>query len=618
MSTSRRALGYFIAIAATGLLLLLRLALFEQLAEQARLLPFVVSVMAAAWVGGRGPGLLATFLAAFLGVWFIVPPTDSLRIETLADGLNAAMFVAVGITLSFVFESLHKARKNEAEKQFHVLADSVAQLVWIAQPSGERTWFNERWYEYTGTVLGQVAGSRWQSCCDPDDLPRVQQSWNDALERGEAWEQTYRLRSRDGKLRWFLARAVPIRNRRGHITRWFGTSTDIHDRVEMERALKEADGRKDRYLATLAHELRNPLTPISNALQLWPKVAGDAKEMEELRIVMLRQVKQLVRLVDDLLDVSRISQGKIALRRKVIDLRQVVRDSLEALQPHIAAKSQQASLSLPDAPLPVNGDVARLMQVLFNIMNNAVKYTPRGGEISISAERKQDSIIVRIRDNGAGIPAALLDRIFEAFYQVDRTIDSSQGGLGVGLTLAKQLIELHGGGIMVHSDGPGRGAEFAIYLPIENAVPFEAPKAGPPACDDAEVSGRRRLLVVDDIEDCANTLAELLRRHGQDAVALYDGAVAIDWIAEHRPDAVLIDIAMPGLDGYQVARRLRARQDLHDTTLIALTGYGQPDDRRRALEGGFNHHMTKPVTWAALRAVLQMLPSPAAEAAPVG
>jgi PAS domain S-box-containing protein len=591
-----------VAIGATTGVLFARMALSDHLDEQARLLPFVLGVMAAAWMGGLRPGLVATALGVFLGLQFIVPPHNSWKVERLADGLNAVIFVFVGIAISLLFEALHAARRGEGERQFRTLADYVAQLVWIARPDGYRYWFNQRWYEYTGTTLADGQGSGWQTVCDPADVPHLQASWQVALEARSVWEETYRLRRQDGSMRWFLARAVPMKDDAGEITQWFGTSTDIHDRIEIEQALHDADLRKDHYLATLAHELRNPLAPISNALQLWPNVADDPVEMEELRVIMLRQVKHLIRLVDDLLDVARISQGKIVLQPHTIDLRQVVEESLEAIRPLAASAGHRLTVQLADEPIFVSGDSARLLQVFLNILSNAVKYTPRGGELQVSLAGDQDQAVVRIRDNGAGIPAEMLATIFEPFYQVARTIDSAQGGLGIGLTLAAQLVKLHGGEIVAASDGPGCGSEFVVKLPALAAASSEADEAV--AAREGRLP-RLRIVVVDDSRDCADTLAKLLRTYEQEVTALHDGPSAIDWILRQRPDVVLLDIAMPGMDGYEVARRLREHVELDATVLIALTGYGQPDDRRHALTGGFNHHLTKPVKWSSLEVLLR-------------
>jgi PAS domain S-box-containing protein len=605
MNRPQRRFGYLIAIVACAVVLAARLALNEALAEQARLLPFIVAVMAAAWWGGFRPGILATALGAFFGILFIVPPSTSLTIETLADGLNAVIFVFIGVTISTLCEALHAAQRREAERQFRTLADSIAQLVWMARPDGNRFWFNQRWYEYTGRTLEQLVGAGWQSVCDPSALPRVLETWQAAVATGEPWEETYPLRRTDGQIRWHLARAEPVRDEHGQVSCWFGTSTDIQDRIETEQALKEADARKDQFLATLAHELRNPLSPISNALLLWPRVAHDKAEMEHLRAVISRQVKQLVRLIDDLMDFSRIARGKGNLRRQAVDVASLIRDAVEAVQPLLVASDHHLTVATPDEPVFVNGDAARLTQVFSNVLNNAAKYTARGGAISVLVEREGDQAVVRIRDNGLGISPPLLSAIFEPFRQVDATLERSQGGLGIGLTLARQFVELHGGTIEARSEGLGQGSEFVVRLPALAKLPAVHAKDGKSQRPLREVaSARRRILVVDDRQESAETLASVLRWMGHDASALHEGQAAIEWVLAHHPDIVFLDIAMPGLDGYEVARRLRQHHELRATVLVALTGYGQQEDRRRAFEAGFDFHLTKPTDIAALEDLL--------------
>jgi PAS domain S-box-containing protein len=608
-------LGYLVAIIASTCVLLARMALDSQLAEQARLLPFVIAVIAAAWVGGLKPGLLATFLGTYLGVYFIVPPADSLRIERLADGLNAATFVLVGVTVSALIEALHRARRSERDKQFRVLADSVSQLVWMAWPDGYRFWFNRRWYEYTGSTPSQSEGSGWQSFCEPAALRRLLETWRAASEQGTPWEETYLLRGADGQSRWFLVRAVPMKNAHGEVERWFGTSTDIHDRIEAERALHEADMRKDRYLSTLAHELRNPLAPISNALQLWPRVKHDPDEMEELRVVMQRQTKQLVRLVDDLLDVARISKGKIALRRKPVDVQGVVKEAASAIEPLVNVAGGKLTITTQPTQVVVDGDPMRLLQVFSNLLNNALKYSGPKPRIEVDVRAADTAVSISVRDHGVGISESLQAKIFEPFFQVERTISSAQGGLGIGLTLAKELATLHGGDIVVDSEGANRGSTFTVTLPTIDMPVAESSNSSP--LSPKRVIPRHRILVVDDIADCADTLAKLLEMHGQDATTLHNGADAISWIVQNHPDAVLLDIAMPGMDGYEVARRLRENAQFDSTTLIALTGYGQPDDQRRALQGGFDFHLQKPVRWQMLETILVGLPARKPPAEPV-
>jgi PAS domain S-box-containing protein len=605
MFRSPRVVGSLIAVVLTGLLLAVRIALDDALAEQARLTPFVLAVIAAAWWGGLWPGLLATGLSVLLGILFIVPPHDGLRIEYLADALNAVIFVIVGVTVSALFEALHAAQRRDTEEQFRDLADSMPQMAWMARPDGYRFWFNRRWQQYTGATSEQLEGDRWQAYCGANERQRVIESRTAALAAGRPWEATYPICRADGQMRWHLARAVPVKNSAGDIVRWFGTSTDIQDRMAAEHALMDADVRKDHFLATLAHELRNPLSPINNALQLWPHVAHDPAEMEQLRQVIERQLRQLVRLIDDLLDLSRINQGKISLRREPLELGAVLASALEMVRPQLTAAEHRLEVDLAAEPLWVDGDAARLLQIFGNILTNAAKFTPRKGLVSIRSEVRGDRARIAIRDNGPGIPAGMLTTVFEAFRQVDDTLGKSQGGLGIGLWLVKQLVELHGGTVTAHSEGPGSGSEFV----------FELPAVAPPAAQ-RPTSGRlqsgvfdsslptQRILVVDDLKESADTLVRILQCLGQEASAAYDGAVAIEQALALPPDLIFLDIAMPHLDGYEVARRLRARHELDHTLIVALTGYGQPDDKRRARQAGFDHHLTKPVDLKTLQQLL--------------
>ncbi len=341
----------------------------------------------------------------------------------------------------------------------------MPQLVWMARPDGSRFWYNQRWYEYTGTRPGGFRTFNWSSFCDPAALARVLKNYQSAFVRGEPWEETYPLRRQDGQMRWHLSRAVPIRDGDGNIVCWFGTSTDIQKHVEIEEALKDADARKDQFMAVLAHELRNPLAPIANSLELWRHMGDDTAELERIRTILDRQVQQLIRLIDDLLDVSRISRGKINLHRQMVDVSPLVARAVEGVQPQVDAAGHTLTVTMPPGPLYVDGDAARLTQVFSNVLNNAVKYSVRNGKISVQVARDGPMAVVTICDDGPGIPASMLEEIFEPFRQVDATLSRSHGGLGIGLWLARQLVRSHGGTIEAHSQGSGHGSQFVIRLP---------------------------------------------------------------------------------------------------------------------------------------------------------
>ena len=379
------------------------------------------------------------------------------------------------------------------------------------------------------------------------------------------------------------------------------------ERRRAEETLREADRRKDEFLATLAHELRNPLAPMRNALQVMQLAGGDPAAVEQARAIMERQMRHMVRLVDDLLDVSRITRGMLELRRQRVDLAAVLRSAVEASRPLIEAARHALTITLPPEPIFVDGDPMRLAQVFANLLNNAAKYTEPGGQIGLSAERQGSDAVVSVRDNGLGIPSEMLGRVFELFAQVDRTLEKSQGGLGIGLTLVRRLIEMHGGSVAVQSEGYGHGSVFTVRLPAVLIAPARA-EAAP-----AEVGARapcRRILVVDDNRDSASSLAMMLQLMGNEVRAAHDGLEAVQVAETFNPDVVLLDIGLPKLNGYEAAQRIREQPWGRDVVLIAVTGWGQEDDKRRSKEAGFNFHMVKPVEPAALEKLLAGLLSP--------
>jgi PAS domain S-box-containing protein len=369
-------------------------------------------------------------------------------------------------------------------------------------------------------------------------------------------------------------------------------------------ALKESDRRKDEFLAILAHELRNPLAPIRNAVQIYRAKGLPVPELQWATEVIDRQVHQMTRLVDDLLDVSRITKGKIELRKERVELAVVVNSAVEASRPLIEKWGHELTVTIPPQPIQLEADPIRMVQVLSNLLNNAAKYMDQGGRIWVIAERQSDHVLIRVKDTGIGIPTETLPRIFDMFTQVDHSLKRSEGGLGIGLTLVQRLVEMHGGTVEARSDGPGKGSEFVVRLAVAVEVKGQGPQGA--ACDREKgaASARRRILVVDDNRDAADSLGMLLLMMGNEVYTAHDGLEAVGAAAAFQPDVVLLDLGLPKLNGYEAARRIREQDGGTDIVLVAVTGLGQEEDRRRSKEAGFDHHMTKPVEFAALQKLL--------------
>ncbi len=391
--------------------------------------------------------------------------------------------------------------------------------------------------------------------------------------------------------------------------------TEVAERVRVELALKEADRHKDEFLAMLAHELRNPLAPIHNAVQLMHRQSFADPQLAWSRDVIGRQLAHLTRLVDDLLDVSRITRGKINLNKEVIELETLITRTVETVQPLVDGRNHTLTVDVPHGMLAVLGDPTRLVQAIGNVLTNAAKYTERGGRITLAAAESGTEVVIRVRDNGIGIPADLMPMIFNLFTQLDRTSGPPQSGLGIGLALVQRLVEMHGGSVSARSDGLGTGSEFVIRLPLfirerlESGQPLQPLSALEQSMTNAEgTRTQRRILVADDNNDALESLATLLQLSGHEVYTAANGAVALESAEQHRPEVVLLDIGMPKLDGYEVARRIRAQPWGQRITLVALTGWGQDSDRRRSQEAGFDSHLVKPLDLDKLTELLAALP----------
>lgn len=376
---------------------------------------------------------------------------------------------------------------------------------------------------------------------------------------------------------------------------------EIAERRRAEELLAEANQRKDEFLAMLAHEMRNPLAAVVSAVQILHLQGAEDPMLRYAQEAAERQAQNIVRMLDDLLDVARITRGKIELRKESVDLAAIVDYAIQAISPFIQERGHELSISLPAEPVRLEADPTRLEQILCNLLNNAAKYTPRGRHIWLTAQREGDEAVLRVRDDGVGIPHELLSHVFDLFMQADRSLDRSQGGLGIGLTLVRSLVEMHGGSVEAHSDGLGKGSELVVRLPALAAAPEGQLAKAPSGGGEAEVPCSRRVLLVDDNKDAARLISLLMEMDGHEVRVVHDGPSALATVVEYQPEVILLDIGLPGMDGHEVARQLRQKEGLPRPVLIALTGYGQEQDRQRAWEAGFDHHLVKPVDLGELK-----------------
>jgi PAS domain S-box-containing protein len=495
--------------------------------------------------------------------------------------------------------------RRELETRFTSLVKNIkGHAIFTLDPEGRITSWNVEAERILGYSEAEALGQHFSFIFPPEV---VAQGWPDpelrtALAQGRAEGERWHLR-KSGERFWALGIVTPTQDASGKHTGFSKILRDMTDHKRAEEALREADHHKDEFLAMLAHELRNPLAPIRNALHIMNQPGAGGEMVQQVRDMAERQVQHMARLLDDLLDVSRISRGRIELRREVVGVAAVVSRTVEAVRPLMEERRHELTVALPARPLQVEADSARLEQVLTNLLNNAAKYTEAGGHIWLTAGREGGEAVLRVRDTGIGIAPDMLPRIFDLFVQAERRLDRSQGGVGIGLTLVKKLVELHGGRIQASSDGLGRGSEFVVRLPAPSEWPAQQKARAAGTTAEVELP-RRRVLVVDDNQDAAESLAMMLRLAGQDVLTAYEGRSALTQAQGFRPEVVFLDIGLPGMDGYEVARRLREQQSPEKPLIVAVTGWGQEEDRRRCYEAGFDGHLVKPVEPELLRQFL--------------
>lgn len=494
---------------------------------------------------------------------------------------------------------------RESESKFRIIADAMPQMVWSTRADGYHDYYNQQWYDFTGMPVGSTDGKLWNGMFHPDDQDRAWALWQHSLETGETYEIQYRLRHRSGEYRWILGRALPVRDKSRRITRWMGTCTDIHTQKVAEEKLKESSRRKDEFLAMLAHELRNPLAPISTAAELIKMISTEEQRIQQASDIISRQVTYMTDLVDDLLDVSRVTRGLTELQKETLDLKTVIHNAIEQVRPLFGARQHDLRLRIAAADAYVLGDKTRLVQVVANILNNAAKYTPQGGEILLALEVDESEARIRVSDNGSGIGPSLLPHVFDLFTQGERTPDRAQGGLGLGLALVKTLTTLHNGWVEATSEGLGQGSTFTVGLPLQPVREDFIQSAHEGMLP--EPARSLSLMIVDDNLDAAHSLASLLAIRGHQVIVAGDAKSALENADIERIDVFILDIGLPDMDGYELARHLRAQPKTANAVLIALTGYGQAHDRVLSKAAGFDHHFVKPNDTVELTKILNQV-----------
>jgi PAS domain S-box-containing protein len=494
---------------------------------------------------------------------------------------------------------------RRSEERFRLASEAVTGFIYEVDLATGRSSLSSGVTSLLGFLQGEAQEPGWwEQRIHPDDRLKVRPFATGVPESG-LYRSEYRVRRRDGQMITVWDQGIVVRDENGVPVRLVGNVVDITERKVAEERLAESSRRKDEFLAMLAHELRNPLAPIRNAVQVLQSPDQSEPVLRKCRDMIDRQVVHMARLLDDLLDVSRITRGTLELRKEPVRFGEVIRHAVETTEALMTANGQQLSIELGDDPM-LEADMARLSQVFSNLLHNAAKYTPTGGRIEVRSWREDDDVVTTVHDTGIGIPGDMLPKIFEAFVQLDRSTGRLGGGLGIGLTLAQRLVEMHGGTLVAASEGPGAGSEFTVRLPGWIRTTSDSPD--PSLQKGTRTAHPRRILVVDDIRDNADSLSLMLSAAGHEVRATYAGRDALLVGDTFQPEVVLLDLGMPELSGYEVARQIRLLPWGRRATLIAITGWGREKDRELTREAGFDHHLTKPFDAVALAALLEPLP----------
>ncbi len=528
-------------------------------------------------------------------IYYREPSHPSPRDQQIVD------FVTRTVALAIERKQAEKALR-QSEERFRMLADNMAQLAWTCDKLGNVTWYNQRWIEYTGMSFEEMKDWGWTKCHHTNHVDRVVASIMRSREKGETWEDTFPLRAKDGSYRWFLSRAVPIRDANGEITCWFGTSTEIEDLKQAREAAETANRVKDEFLATVSHELRTPLNAIMGWTHLLTRGKLDPETSARGLETIARNASAQNQLISDLLDVSRIISGQLRFESGVVDLVLMIKAATESVRPAADSRGIVLQLELDPGAGLVSGDGMRLQQIVWNLLSNAIKFTPRGGRVTVRLNRENSRVVLSVTDTGEGISPEFLPYIFDRFRQAESTSRRQHGGLGLGLAIVRHLVEAHGGTINAASEGIRKGATFTVTFPLL-AVRGDATKgrafflAESEAFTASAILEGMRVLVIDDEEDARELLTLTLTQSGAEVRAAATVRAALEIIDEWKPNLLVSDIGMPGEDGYDLIRTVRALDAEKGGTIpaLALTGYASAEDAARARVAGYQTHMAKPV-----------------------
>ncbi len=513
-----------------------------------------------------------------------------------ASVLIASGLVALVVCLGRVLRASSRQHNlATSEAGFRALADNIAQLAWMANSKGWIFWYNKRWFEYTGTALEEMQGWGWTAVHHPEHVERVVAQIQRAWDTGMPWEDTFPLRGKDGNYRWFLSRAMPVRDEQGAISLWFGTNTDITEQRMLHEEAARANRVKTEFLAMLSHELRTPLNAILGWIRLIRIEAVKGAEIKDACDIIERNVRAQAQLIDDLLDLSKIESRTLRPEPRLVELRTCVQAAINALAPLAQARRIEIHSRLPEVGV-VQVDVGRMQQVVWNLLTNAIKFSPRGAAIEVEIRRADSSVELMVRDHGFGIPPEFLPQVFERFRQADSSVTRKAGGLGIGLAIVKHLVEAQGGEVQARSAGRDRGATFFVRLPAAGAerdLPGTSERA---SLERAPSLKGTAVLVVDDELDALEGARRILEHCDARVYTARGADRALALIAEHQPDVLVSDIAMPGKDGYQLIRQVRALPSAGASRpqAVAVTAFARPEDRAKALACGYNAFLPKP------------------------